>query len=343
MTVSGSDWVKGITLSIIASIIGGFSKLSIRKSWLIEHKYSSNKEESKEREVELASPRNEKKYDPPCYKNEVCLEPESEEVLTNENLKKLQRSKVLRWCGMIGMTILNPLFCVWAMKYASPSILAPFSGLTLVWIILLSPTVVDEKPDKAQVLAASLIIAGEVVVTISGDHTNEYYSADQVLASYSDPNFVLYFLLLLTWMVLLSWLILYGNDSSRRFAWGVAGGSITGLQNFLKDSLVLLQSSQTIHFVFMGSGAALSALIGLLLLVRCMKVYDATYSSSMFVGSFVLSASLMSSVHYHTFQNLQHTWNYICYPLGLVILLGGIFILSQDTSVRSLFRYGNIH
>jgi hypothetical protein len=35
-TVSGEDWVKGISLSVLASIIGGASKLAIRKSWLLQ-------------------------------------------------------------------------------------------------------------------------------------------------------------------------------------------------------------------------------------------------------------------------------------------------------------------
>jgi hypothetical protein len=36
-TVSPSEWVKGIALSILASLIGGASKLAIRKSWLLQH------------------------------------------------------------------------------------------------------------------------------------------------------------------------------------------------------------------------------------------------------------------------------------------------------------------
>lgn len=59
------------------------------------------------------------------------------------------------------------------MNYASPSILAPFSGLTLVWIVLFSESMIGEKPSRYQVLAAYLIIFGEVLVAIFGDHTND--------------------------------------------------------------------------------------------------------------------------------------------------------------------------
>lgn len=71
------------------------------------------------------------------------------------------------------MTVLNPLCCVVAMNYASPSILAPFSGLTLVWIVLLSQLLIGEQPAVRQICAAALIVTGEVVVAVFGDHTND--------------------------------------------------------------------------------------------------------------------------------------------------------------------------
>jgi hypothetical protein len=80
---------------------------------------------------------------------------------------------VLRGFGMVGMTFLNPLCGVLAMNFASPSILAPFSGLTLVWIILFSDALIGEKPTSTQVLAALMIVLGEVVVALYGDHTND--------------------------------------------------------------------------------------------------------------------------------------------------------------------------
>jgi hypothetical protein len=35
-TVTAGDWLKGIGLSIAASVVGGASKLAIRKSWLLQ-------------------------------------------------------------------------------------------------------------------------------------------------------------------------------------------------------------------------------------------------------------------------------------------------------------------
>ena len=121
----------------------------------------------------------------------------------------------------------------------------------------------------------------------------------------------------------------------KRFAWGAAGGSITGLQNFLKDSLTILKAKQAgtypwYFFVMVGLAIA-TAFSGLLLLTACMKRYDATYSSAMFVGSFVVSASAMSVVHYKTFSNLEERYDFIMYPVGVLVLMAGIYMLVHET------------
>ena len=125
------------------------------------------------------------------------------------------------------------------------------------------------------------------------------------------------------------------SESARRFAWGVAGGSLTGFQNFLKDSLTIWQddSQETVVYLWLMSLVLcqiVASLGGLLLLNACMKRYDATFSAAMFVGSFVLMTSIMSSVHYDTFQHLHgNVVNLILYPTGLLVLVGGVYRLAD--------------
>lgn len=302
-SVTWEDWIKGISLSILASIIGGASKLAIRKSWVLE-----SSEDSDYTSMDDSGERQEN--------SPVSL------------------PKLLRYIGMIGMTFLNPICCVLAMNYASPSILAPFSGLTLVWIVLLSNIVIGERPRGIQVVAATLIVLGEVVVAIFGDHTNEEgVTVEDVRKSYRQPGMILYFFGVTVWMMIMAYWIRHGQGFARRFAWGVAGGSITGLQNFLKDSLTISKSGEILPWFFplLLILAMSSAFGGLLLLTACMKRYDVTYSSTMFVGSFVISASIMSIIHYETFDNLETVWNCIMYPMGLVILMAGVCILIHET------------
>jgi hypothetical protein len=257
MSVTASDWAKGIGYSIVASLIGGASKLAIRLSWLItnqeeeeeesgehhqqhhhhqqqpegddyeerhdgqqedfrqnenfssdaayiqyEHDDDSSllEEESSARPIvtsgiqELVTRRldhaisttsssrsnSDSNSDVPLFassKKRKCLsrycDSNNFNTTTISSHKTKRVAVALRCSGMIGMTILNPLFCVLAMNYASPSILAPFSGLTLVWIVLFSETLIGEKPSRTQIIAASSIVLGEVVVAVWGDHTND--------------------------------------------------------------------------------------------------------------------------------------------------------------------------
>jgi hypothetical protein len=132
-------------------------------------------------------------------------------------------ARLLRYSGMIGMTFLNPLFGLLAMNYASPSITAPFSGLTLVWVIVFSRPFLGEVPSVAQRVASFLIVTGEVIVAIFGDHSNEdANNKASVEASYREGPFIAYFVCLGIWMLLITLWIRSDTTSPtlRRFAWG---------------------------------------------------------------------------------------------------------------------------
>ena len=209
MSIGAADWARGIGYSIVASLIGGASKLAIRKSWLIV-----------ENIVEPTTPEdsNEESLNPTTDRKNTYFEI-SQSVDDNDMVNRC--AILLRLSGMIGMTFLNPLFCVLAMNYASPSILAPFSGLTLVWIVLFSETMIGEKPQKKQIVAACLIILGEVVVAIFGDHTNdEGVELEDVLESYQNIYFQIYFLFMTFWIIGIIHIISWSKSPTlRRFAW----------------------------------------------------------------------------------------------------------------------------
>lgn len=114
-----------------------------------------------------------------CNNQQQLITANSQSILSPN-----QTSWLLYLSGMIGMSFLNPLCCVLAMKYANPSILAPFSGLTLVWVILFSGVVVNEFPGRSQKRACALIVLGEILVALFGDHTNEEDKSVDDVVSY---------------------------------------------------------------------------------------------------------------------------------------------------------------
>jgi hypothetical protein len=155
--------------------------------------------------------------------------------------------------------------------------------------------------------------------------------------SYMEPAFLSYFGAIVIYLLLSYYWIVYSKSPVlRRFAWGTCGGALTGLQNFLKDTLTIYKAVEEGQrypwfFLLFIAMAVASAFSGLLILTACMKRYDAAYSAAMFVGSFVVSASIMSAVHYDTFAGLTDMLNYILYPAGLLILMVGVLILATNT------------
>ena len=179
---------------------------------------------------------------------------------------------------------------------------------------------------------------------------HSYISVRIQVHSYRETGFICFIIAMCLWMLFLLYYMCSSakvntSPTFQRFAWGVAGGSITGFQNFLKDSLTILKASNTnskddnnriefpyLLFIFMFGMSIVTALTGLIILTLCMKRYDVTYSASMFVGSFCISASIMSAIHYDTFSHLNDVINYIGYPIGLIILLFGVYMLLMATS-----------
>ena len=353
-----SGWAKGITLSVLASIIGAASKLFIRKSFLMDERGLAQMIKHGRREP----------------------------------MTSTVTAAWLRLSGMVGMAVLNPACGVLAMNYASPSLVAPFSGLDLVWVIMFSHALVGEDPTSQQIMAASLVVAGEALSAVFGDHTNDNdnnTSSDispaaypetlvvlqELFQSYREPAFLAYLVGFALWMVLVvHWMNLPPNRSPmlQRFAWGVSGGSVTGLQHFVKDWLTLVQamihnndtnatsvsSSSSLDLVcdhgpwcnpwlvllILAFLSMMTAIGGLLLLTACMQRYNATFSSAMFVGSFVLNSSIMSAVHYHTFSHLTSILSWVLYPVGLLILLAGVLgvLVSTPSSNVHMELHGTV-
>ena len=158
--------------------------------------------------------------------------------------------------------------------------------------------------------------------------------------SYLKWPFLTYIGFVIVWFVFLGYLIFYSHSPKiRRFAWGTAGGTLSGFQNFLKDALTIVKAANNKStsdsipvglFVVLILLAVFAAFGGLLVLTACMKRYNATYSAAMFVGSFVISASIMSAIHYNTLSHLDNASNMVMYPTGLAILMSGVWILITE-------------
>jgi hypothetical protein len=144
--VSASAWFKGISLSVLASIIGGASKLAIRKSWLMDPQQHHPEPSSiSETSIDVVgamagNTNNNNNNNNNGSDNLIRYSQIANHVAESDSHQPIQDDHysagnyrqdgvrtnrfipiLLRISGMIGMTTLNPLCSVLAMNYASPS------------------------------------------------------------------------------------------------------------------------------------------------------------------------------------------------------------------------------
>lgn len=303
-TAASASWLVGVILCSISSFGTGISKLAIRKSWLLEEEANDN---------------------------------ENLPSTASSNIAPQSRSAArLRYAAFLFISVANPILDIGALAFASPSILAPFSGVSLAWVVLLSDRLVGERPAKTQIAGALLIMVGEVVVALFGDHSSHggpQTSLAELRDSYFDPPFLRFLFASLVLECLLIYTMYHStNQYWTRIAWGVSGGFITGFWNFIKDAITIVQLGGSMPWGFLGLllvTAFATAGAGMMIMSECMKRYDATYTSGTYAGSLTLAASVVSAMHYRTFSNLEGVHR-VLYPVGLGILMMGVGLLMSD-------------
>ena len=143
------------------------------------------------------------------------------------------------------------------------------------------------------------------------------------------------------WFLILIALVHSSPPCWTRFAWGVSGGCVTGFLCFIKDAIALSSGLNgdplPYDLLLLWFCAAIFPLIGLILLMMCIKRYDVTYSSSMFVVGLVCTASLMAAVHYHTFDHLTSRLSFSMYFVGILVLIVGAILLAVEEHLKIYF------
>ena len=151
------DWEWGLLFGFLGSLLSSASKLMIRKSWLLLAAVDA------EAEAEAEPP-------PPDHHHRTT----SSSRTRNWRLlpRVMAAALALRWSGLLSLSVLGPVLDVLALSRATPSLLAPFSGLSLAWIVLCSEPLIGERPSPPEVLASGLVGLGVVLTSACGDRTN---------------------------------------------------------------------------------------------------------------------------------------------------------------------------
>ncbi|RLO13084.1 hypothetical protein DYB28_008483 [Aphanomyces astaci] len=230
-----------------------------------------------------------------------------------------RRENLLYFAGaFVCVIILNPVFDAWSYSFAAQSVLAPMAGFSVVWNIVLSPFVLQEKLSDQVVQGSSIILVGCGLVSMSGDHASPTHTPDQLYALFSEAIFIVYASISVASCIALSYIVHTFPRSSytRRFAFGALAGLVGGNLYFMKTSVELIGNGGEVwtyvgtYFIF--AGALGSAAGGIFVLNLGLKEYDALYVVAIYESFLILCV--------------------VMYPVSIVTTIVGVVVLSRQPS-----------
>uniref|UniRef100_A0AAV1UGB8 Uncharacterized protein n=1 Tax=Peronospora matthiolae TaxID=2874970 RepID=A0AAV1UGB8_9STRA len=241
--------------------------------------------------------------------------------------------------------LLNPVLDAISYAYAAQSILAPMAGFSVVWNIILSPSLLDEKLSVQDLRGSAVILLGCLLVGLSGSHDTPTHCSTELFALFRSRVFVEYAVFAVCTAVTLVWVICKCHQKSgwRRFAFGALSGLIGGNLFFLKASIELLGEGGAVWSnpeTYLIIAAALSSAGGgIFVLDRGLREYEALYLVAIYQAFLILIGSISGVVFFHEIAGMNAWWQQIVYPFGIVSTVGGIVVLSE----RHTEHYDPVH
>jgi len=96
------------------------------------------------------------------------------------------------WGGLVLMTLIPAPLDVGALAFAKYSVLAPFSGFTLVLNAIVSPVCLGETVEMVDYLGSALICLGTFVTTVYGSHHSRVYTVKRLNSIYGSAKCIIY-------------------------------------------------------------------------------------------------------------------------------------------------------
>lgn len=168
-----------------------------------------------------------------------------------------------QWLNLLGVFLLfiESLFDLASFGFAPASILSCMGAMTLVFNMMLAPAICGETVSKRDIGVNTIVFVGTIISVWFGPHATPDYDLDQLLSFFLDARFIIYAILLISWVVALMfvWFSLKDIDQPRgrftkmdrltrtrllRFTYPALAGSIGGnTAVYAKASIELVKTT----------------------------------------------------------------------------------------------------
>lgn len=225
--------------------------------------------------------------------------------------------------------IINPAMDVLSLAFASPTLLTPLAGTTLVWNVILAHIILKEHLTVYAVGGSAIALFGCILVGIFGpkdDPTFESY--DDVMALWERNTFHVYAFCQVVLLSLFAILIQVGSHFVRGVCYALVAGTFSGMFFSLKCSVELIRIGATHHLItyIIILSAAATPLIGIIVLYYGLKEYDALVLLPVYHAALVLTGTTSSAVFFKDLQTLNMVRAFIFSAAIVVILIGAVVV-----------------
>jgi len=245
-----------------------------------------------------------------------------------------------------GLTLnvaVGPLLDMSSYAFAPQGIIAPLSGLDVVWNTLSAPWTLGESLNRTLVAGCALICAGATATTFFHSHSDKEYTPEMLREVFMRWQLLAYLACLGLWLGFNVLVLMRRSaapkgepfktgDVIRGLSLGMTAGSIAGNMFCVKAFVEIVQASiqygrgdywaDWLPYVLL-IGAVFFATSNLYFLTKAMREYEALFMGAVFEGSIITAACISGSVVFDELAG-QEPWQICLYWLAVLVIVAGI-------------------
>jgi len=317
-------WYVGVLLALIGTVVAAIGNHCVTLSAKLDRQEKQKYDFTDSSSVDL---------------NQILRAIHSEEE-RSEIIKKISMPSFIVWVfGNVAITILGTALTLGSYAFASQALLAPLSGLTIVWNAFLSTTqwFGNATLSRNEILATFITLSGCVFIVFSGPRESKHYTLAILMELFLRIKFLI-FVSFSTGIVIVLRRLAVSNTlpaQSKQFLAGMLPGFLGGFSNlFAKASVELLASgsllssftSLLVFFTTLGT-----AFHQLQWINDALAAYTPLVIVPVYQASLLLTSTVCGAVFYGDFDNLGFL-QYATFAVGVVAIIGGVVMLARGHS-----------
>ncbi|GBG26197.1 Hypothetical Protein FCC1311_024182 [Hondaea fermentalgiana] len=323
-------WYVGVLLALFGTMVAAVGNHLVT----LAHKMSLD-EESRHRVA---------KFPPPAQWARAMLP--RNKVARRQVLAYTSRPSVMCWLGgNVAITILGTLLTLMSLALASQSLLAPLSGLTIVWNALLATTkwFGGVTLTHKDIFATLLTLMGCVLIVGGGPRVTKHYQLEELVLMFGGRPFQIYSIAAIAGIAYLRALAGQSDVNKRQLARGMMPGIMGGFNNVLAKAAVELIG----QFTIFSSASSITLFVVWIAVAFCqlnwinfaLEQFEPLFIVPVYQATLLLSSTLCGALYYGDFANLSFR-QYVTFGAGVLAIVVGVGLLAsasakQDKSASS--------